>query len=474
MTDVPVGGFASAQSAAATDDTLELLSGTHVTSGRQSINKRLIIKSKEWSSPTYLGKYVTDATGHAQSDFQTVWQGTWSFDAAGTIIRGIAFDGRSGTSGPGSLDINGDNIVFEDCRFDDGYRWILISIGTTRATSGVTFRRCRFHGWGSRAAHDHALYLKTARNVVVEDCIFYEGNGWAFHCYTDCDNLVVRRCVVDRCNGGVMFSGDTANTGVTGNDGYSTNNAVEDSLFTNNMGGGSSAWGPAEKGAQTIMLAQYWYGSPQSGVNYLRRSDFWVGPTQQPQGGRILAGSPIVVENTVVNVNPLYTNNLAGNFKLQAGTPTAGMGPTYIQPASAPPPSPPNPVTGASATPGDGQIGLVWTNPVAGTAQDAVIVRWSTTGFPSSSTGGSALVSDTVAPFDTSVTHTGLVNGQTYYYSIFVRATVSSTEYFSTAVNVSATPSGAPPPPVTREVRTSGIVRTGPVRTGAVRTGTGG
>ena len=469
MPDVPIGGLASAISANPAGSTLELLDGTHSTGGgRQTISKQLTIKAKSFDPGTMAGKYVTDAVGHNASDFAVTIDGGVSCQASSIVFQGINFRGRL-SGGAGSVDIDANSIIFEDCRFHDEYNYIMIIIGSNDARSDVTFRRCRFTRIGSRAAHDHPIYAKTARNMIVEDCIFYKNAGWAFHMYTDCDNAIIRRCVVDDSNGGVTFSGDTANT-VLGGYQYSTGNVIEDCIFSRNRGSSPSAYG-SEDYVQSLWLANFWYGGSPSGVNYIRRSDFWVGNSTPPQGGRIQSGSPIVVEGTVINADPLFTDPDNGNFRLQAGSPAIGMGPTYIQPGGSPPPDPPNPVSGVSASTSPNTVSLSWTNPSTGPSIDQVIVRRSTTAFPALPTDGTSVVTDSVAPYINSHTDTGLTNGVTYYYSIFTRATQSSTVLYSTAAQITGTPTAAPPPPPTTETRSSGIIRTGPVRTGSVRTG---
>ena len=448
MPDVAVGSFGSALTSAAVGDTLSLLAGNHVTpssgASRENIAKRVFIQAKDWNPVTTPGKYVTGPMGHNSTDFATRWTGGWSIKAASVVIRGISFEGLM-TGGAGSIDIDADNVIFEDCRFSDNYRYIMAHIGATGKRQNVIFRRSRFRGIGNRKAHDHPIYLKTASTAIVEDCLFYENAGWQFHCYTDCDGLIVRRTTVDRCNGGITFSGDSGNT-VLGGYQYSTNNVVEDSIFTNAKGGLAAGYGSTDQ-TQTLMLAQYWYPST-AGVNYLRRSNFWNATT--PTGaGRIQSGAPIVVESTVTNVDPQYKDPANGDYTLLATSPCVGKGPSYCQPNVTLPPEPeiPNPVTNITATPGDGQVTLAWANPTTGFAMDGVMVRRSTVAPVSDPANGDQVVFDTTSPYVSTVTDTGLTNGLTYYYSVFVRHMQGADTRWSPVSTVSATPITVPPPP---------------------------
>lgn len=441
MPDVAVGQFATVFASAAVDSVLELLPGTHLTpssgTARHTIDKRVTIKGKDWDPIATPYKYVTGPVGHLSTDFPVIWRGGWSFKADATLVRGISFEGRM-TGGAGSLDVDAHNVVFEDCRFTDGFRYIMSVLGSTKKVQNVTFRRCRFREIGNRRAHDHPLYFKTTSAIVIEDCILYDSAGWAFHCYTDCDGLIVRRCVVDDTNGGITFSGDSSNT-VLGGYQFSTGNVVEDSIFTNNRGAGSGAWGSSST-TQTLMLAQYYYPGT-AGVNTIRNSNFW-NPSTPPQGGRIMSGSPIVLQN-VLNVDPKYKDPANGDFTLAADSPCLGMGPLSIQPSTPPPPEIPDPATGFTATAEVEQVSLAWTNPTTGYAMDGLILRRSNVSVPTSPADGVEVMRDTTTPYTTTWVDDGLTAGVTYYYALFVTRGME----VSPAVSASATPVAPPPPP---------------------------
>ena len=114
-----------------------------------------------------------------------------------------------------------------------------------------------------------------------------------------------------------------------------------------------------------------------------------------------------------------------GQASNSVGTGT-GSGGTFI--------TNPNPAYGVSATPGNTQVVLAWSK---GTGADKTMVRSSTTGYPDTPTDGTQVYFDT----GTGETDAGLVNGTTYYYSIWSYATEGGLEDYSLdRTTISATP----------------------------------
>ncbi len=94
--------------------------------------------------------------------------------------------------------------------------------------------------------------------------------------------------------------------------------------------------------------------------------------------------------------------------------------------------TPPANVSNLSATPGNQQIALSWTNP-ADADFAGVRIRRSTTGYPSSPTSGSAVYDGTATTF----TDVGLTNGVLYYYTAFA---YDSSGNFASGALASGTP----------------------------------
>ena len=76
-------------------------------------------------------------------------------------------------------------------------------------------------------------------------------------------------------------------------------------------------------------------------------------------------------------------------------------------------------ISNATATPGDGSVALSWTNPTYATYA-GTMVRVSTSAYPTSTSDGTLVSSVVGASGGTSsVTHSGLTNGATYYFTLF-------------------------------------------------------
>ncbi|WKZ28704.1 MAG: fibronectin type III domain-containing protein [Patescibacteria group bacterium] len=98
---------------------------------------------------------------------------------------------------------------------------------------------------------------------------------------------------------------------------------------------------------------------------------------------------------------------------------------------------PPGPVSNFTVMAGDSVNALSWTNPGDVDFSNVQIQR-SVTGYPATSGQGTAIYTGSGQNYN----DTGLVNGTTYYYSIFARDTSGN---FSGPAQASGTPSGPPP-----------------------------
>jgi len=99
--------------------------------------------------------------------------------------------------------------------------------------------------------------------------------------------------------------------------------------------------------------------------------------------------------------------------------------------------TPPGPVTSFTATAGEAQITLAWTNP--STADfTGTLIRYKTTGYPTSVTDGTLVVNKANTPgSNDSYVHTGLTYGVTYYYAAFAHDLSNN---YSSAMTAHASP----------------------------------
>jgi hypothetical protein len=114
--------------------------------------------------------------------------------------------------------------------------------------------------------------------------------------------------------------------------------------------------------------------------------------------------------------------------------------------------TPPGPVTGFTATPGDESVQLSWTNP--GDADLAgVQVQRKESGYPTSPSDGVTVYKSS----GTSTTDTGLANGTMYYYAAF---SYDSSANYGTAATAGATPAdNSAPGAVTGFTATPGFLQ---------------
>jgi hypothetical protein len=109
---------------------------------------------------------------------------------------------------------------------------------------------------------------------------------------------------------------------------------------------------------------------------------------------------------------------------------------------------PPASVQVLTAEAGDGQLTLRWTNP-ADADFDHTLIRYSTSAYPTGPGDGTAVENGSDGEFANSPAsadsfdHTGLTNGQVYYYSAFAADEVPN---YATATQATATPNDVFPP----------------------------
>jgi hypothetical protein len=170
--------------------------------------------------------------------------------------------------------------------------------------------------------------------------------------------------------------------------------------------------------------------------------------------GTAVAYGSVATNATLVANHQITLNGLAAgtlyhftvNSKDAAGNSSTSTDQTFTTATDT---SPPANVTGLTATPGDRQIALAWTNPpdpdFAG-----VRIRRGTVTFPATPTSGTQVYDGA----GTSFLDTGLTNGVTYYYTAFA---YDGSGNFASGALVSAVPAdGIPPGPVTNLTVTPG------------------
>lgn len=400
---VQPGQLSSAIDAAVAGDTLILERGIHnLGTGFKTINKALIIQGVDWNP----GMFVTGTYGHDMSAISVQVRGRFSLgtSADGSVFRGFGMDGGVSSEVSGTWLNSADGVIFEDLACQNrtnGFPGrIFFTWGAPTRILMPTARRMRMRliGDPARDRHDHVFYIKNCDGGVIEDSLIYDcPDGWAFHFYPNGDNTRIRRVVVDRCDGGLTFSG--ANDSSTGLSGClaSGDNIIEDSILTN------------AQDSRSALVESWWGCTPIGSGNIVRTSNVWQGPGAA--GKRIsTANGGFVVETSVKNVDPKYKNPAIGDYTLLADSPVLGMGPTYIQPGTVTPPPPP-----VDTTPP--LVDLV------------------------SPTEGARII-DTVT-FEASASDNVSVSKVEFYINTQLVYTDSSSPYLSTAISLAGVPNGA-------------------------------
>jgi lysophospholipase L1-like esterase len=196
----------------------------------------------------------------------------------------------------------------------------------------------------------------------------------------------------------------------------------------------------------------------QAGVSDGRIDLSWTNPAtafDQVKVVRKLGSSPTdltdgttVYTGTGTSATDLgLTNGVQVNYAIW--TIRGGLVSTPTLLSATPTPTPPGPVSGVTANPGDTQVTLNWTNPIG--ALDAVKVVRKLGGAPADPTDGFLVYNGPAA----TVTDVGLTNGLLYQYAIWV---VRGGQ-LSSVVRTSATPVEAPLDPVTNVQATPGDLR---------------
>jgi hypothetical protein len=167
-----------------------------------------------------------------------------------------------------------------------------------------------------------------------------------------------------------------------------------------------------------------------AGVAVVYRTDAY--PARHDDGTSLYDGSGTTCDQAGASSGTTYysaafSHDGAGNFS-EAALAVATPGSVDTTAPSA--------VAGFTATPGDGQVTLSWTNP-ADADLVGVKVLFRTDRLPATVSDGTVAYDGATGGFS----HTGLTNGATYYYAAFAYDAVPN---FSAASTAQASPAGAP------------------------------
>jgi parallel beta-helix repeat protein len=227
------------------------------------------------------------------------------------VFENLVLNGRNGSRTP-SLQVNGDRVSFRGNVVTNENSAICFALGGYFEHYGrardVVIERNRIHNCGRLPAdgHDHGIYIEGANNARVTDNAFYNNADWGIHLYPDAQGSYIAHNVVDGNGRGLIFAGEAAG-GEYSQPYSSNNNLVELNIISNST--------------VRYNIDSYW-GGPIGTGNVARRNCLWngrLGNIDLSEGGFTAS------ENTIAD--PLYVNRAAFDFRLQPGSPCAGLGP---------------------------------------------------------------------------------------------------------------------------------------------------
>jgi parallel beta-helix repeat protein len=230
-------------------------------------------------------------------------------DAANDIMfTNLAFDGKNSTNTPSPV-VNGDRITFSNVDVTNEHTAICFNIGTPTQEGAWglavddVIDSSRIHDCGKIPATNlqHGIYVDGGRNVRITNNYIYNNADFGVHLYPDSQNTVIEHNVIDGNGEGVIFAGDL---GVA-----SSNNVVRYNVISNSL-------------IRYDVEAWWSTGNPVGTGNRVDQNCLWNG-----KQGNVSSDPGFTVTNSTT-ADPLYVNRAAGDFRLQSGSPCAGMGPT--------------------------------------------------------------------------------------------------------------------------------------------------
>jgi hypothetical protein len=259
------------------------------------------------------------------------------------------------------------------------------------------------------------------------------GHGAGIYCS---GSLRVENCTIVGNACGPGGSGyHTSGPGGLGGGIYGNSEVV---IVNSILWGNTGSLGRIDNPYEDVMGSQDVYGCDVSKISYCDASSVVPGGTDgnlsldpgfigaSSGNYRLGRGSPCINQGNNTAVSPGVTTDLDGNPRI-AGQ-AVDMGAYEYESDIIPPAE----VSGLTATPGDGQVALSWTNPDDADFAGVRILR-KEGGYPANPTDGT-MVYDGLAG---SCVDTGLTNGTTYYYAAFSYDEVPN---YSAGATVTATP----------------------------------
>ena len=273
-----------------------------------------------------IGKPVTLASVPGQ---WAVFQGSLYLNsgAAGSTLRDFKLDNSA--SSAIAVKLNADNVTISNMDITNNnkpngssnYNGICVLAGPgfekgdAYVVSNLLVERSRIHNCGDDA-HEHSLYLEGTRSPVIRDNYLYGNFGLGLDLYPDTQGMVAEYNVIyGNSRGGkenVGFAGEAAG-GEYAYDHASSNNVVRYSIITTAVQRYNvDSYYPSTKVLPTgnVVSSNCVWNAPYGNYGYDNPGDYSQ------------------VNNK--DVDPLFVDAAAADFRLQAGSPCAGWGPRQV------------------------------------------------------------------------------------------------------------------------------------------------
>jgi parallel beta-helix repeat protein len=204
--------------------------------------------------------------------------------------------------------VDGDRITFSNLDVTNEHTGICFLLGMPPQEGpwglayDIVIDHSRVHDCGKLPATNlnHGIYVDGGRNVQITNNYIYDNADFGIHLYPDAENTLIAHNVIDGNGEGIIFAGEY---GVA-----SSNNLVRDNIISN---------------SQIRYNVEGWWkqGNPIGTGNLVDHNCLWNG-----KQGNISSDPGFTVTNPTT-ADPLFINRATKDFRLQPGSPCAGMGP---------------------------------------------------------------------------------------------------------------------------------------------------